>query len=304
MTDVKILLFCATKKGLKYLEYFLENDLITYLSGVISFKEKNVKDQYYEEIKDLSQKNNLLFYDWKTIKNRIEPFIKETDTTHIILISWGYLLPQKITRLLKSKMIVYHDSLLPKYRGFSPLPSALINGEKFFGFSVILAEEEMDKGNILLQKKFLLRNDIYINEAIDFISKEYARTIPELIALLKNNSSGKEQNDEEATYSIWRDIDDMQVDWSQSSEEIYNFIRALGPPYLGAYSFLNGEKIYIYKSQVIEEVNFEIRNPGKIWKINNDEAFVVCGKGILKIFECYTENKEKLYFKKLKQRFY
>jgi len=301
--DMNILLFLATEKGEKYLEKFIEYDKQK-IKGVFSFEEKNVVENYYNNIKELSQNNEINFYEWFKNKNNLEKIVIDNEITHIIIIGWRYIINEKINEYLDEKMIVYHDSLLPKYRGFSPTPTAIINGEKEFGFSVIFAEKEMDTGDIILQKKYELKDEYTIKDCIKILSEGYSNSIPSVIKNLKNKKYIK-QNEEKATYSCWRDLEDMQIDWKKSNKEIYNFIRALGEPYKGAYTYYNNKKIIIKESEIIKNnITFEINYPGKFWKINNDEATIICGKGLLRVKECYYENGEKVYFKKLREKFY
>lgn len=300
---MKILLFLATEKGKRYLEKFIDYDKKK-IKGVFSFKEKDVEENFFYDTKKLCERNEITFYEWFKNKDNLEKIIIENEITHVIIIGWKYIINERINKYLEEKMIVYHDSLLPKYRGFSPTPSAIINGEKEFGFSVIFAEKELDTGDIILQKKYELKDNYKIKDCINILSNGYANSIPELIQNLKNKKFIK-QNEKEATYSCWRDLEDMQINWQKSNKEIYNFIRALGTPYKGAYTFYNNNKIIIKEAEIIEDnINFEINYPGKFWKINNDEAIILCGKGLIKVKECYYVNGEKLYFKKLRERFH
>ena len=70
--------------------------------------------------------------------------------------------------------------------------------------------------------------------------------------------TGVPQNEDDATYSIWRNIEDCHIDWNKSAKEIYDFVRAVGSPYPGAFTFLNGEKIYIKRTEIAEDLSSEI----------------------------------------------
>lgn len=299
---MKILLFAATKKGLSTLEALIYN-YRNELSGVFISEERNVHEKYTDRIKNKCDTNNIACFEWKSHHSSIENIISELSITHIFLIGWPYLLPDRINDKLHSKMIVFHDSLLPKYRGFSPLPTAMICGEKEVGFSVLFAEKEVDSGNIIFQKKYNVGDDAQIGDVIELFAKGYAEIIPDLIKLLdKGKIPANPQNHSQATYSIWRDIEDMHINWNTSSNDIHNFIKALGQPYLGAFSFLNGKKIYILSSELVSDIQFAIRQPGKIWRINGNSAIVVCKSGMLKITNCIYEGGEEVEFNSLRSR--
>lgn len=299
--NMKFLLFLSTEKGYDYLKTFYEYNN-NYIGGVFSFNEINVVENYFYKIKNYCEEKNIKFFNWEIFKNDIEKIIIENKINNVILIGWRYLISDKINKLLDNKMIVYHDSILPKYRGFSPTPSMIINGEKEFGFTVLFAEKDMDCGNIIYQKKYELKDSYYIKDLIFILSKGYSNSIPYVLKNLKEKNFVK-QNNENATYSCWRDIEDMHINWNKSNEYIYNFVRALGSPYKGAFCYYENEKIYIYESEIInDKINFEIEYPGKFWRINNDEAVVICKNGLIKIKNCYYENGEKVIFKKLRTR--
>lgn len=300
---MKFLLFIANEKGFEYLKDFTSYSKEK-IGCVVSFRENNVNISYYDKIKTFCENNELVFENWRSIKSNIASLIAHHSITDIVLIGWKFLIPERIKKLLKGEMIVYHDSLLPKFRGFCPTPTAIIKGEKEFGFSIIKAEKEMDTGDILMQKRYPLKEEYYVEDIIKILSKGYSDSIPFLLDGSLKKSFFKKQDEKLATYSCWRDLNDMQIDWSQKNTDIYNFIRALGNPYKGAFTYLDDKKIYIFKSEIIrEDKQFELNYPGKFWEINDAEATIICGKGLLKISDCFIENGERLKFNKLRKRF-
>jgi len=299
---MKILLFAATKKGLRVTER-LSGEFRSDLAAVCSFLERNVTESHFSQIHSLCKNLGIAFFDWKDVRDDVESLVKDLGITHVFLVSWGFRLPAEINKYLKNKMIVFHDSLLPKYRGFAPLPTAIIRGDKEIGFSVLFAEEEIDKGDIILQKRFCLPPTMYISEAIDIIAQGYSEVIGEVIGLLKKGKIKVSPQDEsKATYSVWRDDKDKEIDWKQSSEQIFNFIRALGGPYGGAYTFLKGKKIFVFESRIRTDLNFEIRQPGKLWTISGKTATVICGSGMLEIKKCFREDGSPVEFSRLRVR--
>ena len=84
--------------------------------------------------------------------------------------------------------------------------------------------------------------------------------------------------------------------------EIYDFVRAVGSPYPGAFTFLNGEKIYIKRTEIAEDLKFIIRDCGKIWRIADNQPEVICGKGILRIVSAAYEDGEGVAFHRVRCR--
>lgn len=299
---MKILLFAATKKGIYILESML-NAHKEELAGIFTFAEKNVSEDYSDKIQKLCENNNIPLFHWKNHSNAIKRIIKKLEVTHIFLVGWPFLLPESLNEELENKMIVFHDSLLPRFRGFAPLPTALICGEREVGFSVLFAEKEMDAGDIILQRRYDVEEGMSVADVIELVAQGYAECSGELIHMLKTGQyNAQPQDQSKATYSVWRDLNDMQIDWNKSAREIHNFIRALGSPYLGAYTFLDNEKVYIYKSRVVPDITFELRQPGKLWKINGETATVICGSGMLEITDCIKSTGEIMIFKNLRRK--
>lgn len=299
----KILFLCATKRGYEIIKYVNENyrDLIGCIS---TFEDIDVREKWNMEIIKYCKGNNISFIDYEELKNNFIKCITPKKITNIIAIGWKYLLPLHIVEYLKSEIIIFHDSLLPKYRGFSPTPTAVICGEKEIGLSVIFADESIDTGDIITQKSMFIGKDEYMGEIINKSINLYKKAIEELVIMIRNNRFSRiKQNDKEASYSIWRDNIDCKIDWSKSNIEIFNLIRAVSFPYMGAYTYMNEKKIIINKARIEDcDMNFAKRDSGKIWSISNNEPLIICGKGLLSIINAEYEDRNKVIFNKIRSR--
>lgn len=197
-----------------------------------------------------------------------------------IAIGWRWMIEDA------TGLIVFHDSLLPRLRGFNPLVTALINGDDEVGVTALFASSHYDRGGIISQLSLKVVYPIKIQSAISLVSGLYVKLFIELYAQL---SSGLElkcvaQNETQATYSLWRGDDDYLIDWSLSSAAIRRKIDAVGTPYLGARARLKGEYIIINNATEVEDVVIENRSPGKvIWVDDGIYPVVVCGEGLLRI---------------------
>ena len=89
------------------------------------------------------------------------------------------------------------------------------------------------------------------------------------------------QNEVEATYSLWRDEEDYQINWFSNSDSINRFIDAVGYPYFGAFSYVQGTKVRILDAEVYTDLTIENRTPGKVIFIRNTHPVVVCGERLL-----------------------
>ena len=275
---MKLDLYLMTLKGYQVLKTILNNGFCNVINYVIIGVDKDVSNDYSIQILQLCSEYNIKTY------HRGDSFY--TDADYSIAISWRWLISSKST-----KLIVLHDSILPKYRGFSPLVNSLINGEKFIGVTALFANEDFDKGDIILQEQLEVRYPIKIALAIEQISVLYENIAIQIISKLQRNLSLDSyiQDEQIATYSLWRDEGDYFIDWTKDANNIKRFIDSLSAPFKGAATILNGETIRMLDAEVSNDVEIENRDPGKILFIENSFPIVVCGTGLLKITVIFDE---------------
>lgn len=299
----KIILFIASEKGYTAFSAVVMQNYAHKIGAVVTFKETDVAKSWDNDIREECIHSKIPFYFWADIKNNMFAVMQEHDCKYAVTISWKYLLPVEINKYLKYPPIVFHDSLLPKYRGFSPTPTAIMCGETEIGVTAIFANEQVDQGEILVQKSVYIPKTMYIEDIISKQSVLCADMLIEIIQKIEVDAlTGVPQNEDDATYSIWRNIEDCHIDWNKSAKEIYDFVRAVGSPYPGAFTFLNGEKIYIKRTEIAEDLKFIIRDCGKIWRIADNQPEVICGKGILRIVSAAYEDGEGVAFHRVRCR--
>lgn len=268
-----------TSKGYSVLQEFIKNSSLK-IEYVVSEKDLKIKNDFYDEIKSLCLRNSIKFFSRKDFPSFPEESLK-------IAVSWKWMLNTQ-----NSKLIILHDSLLPKLRGFNPLVTSLINGEKFIGVSAIYASSEYDEGDIICQSRSKVSYPITIFEAMKLIEENYKKVAKELVLKLSNNQYPKAlpQDHKLATYSLWRGENDYFINWELSSEEIRRFVDAVGYPYKGSSSYINGNLVRILKVKEMDDVVIENRAPGKVIFFKENKPVVVCGSGLLIIEELEDEN--------------
>jgi methionyl-tRNA formyltransferase len=265
--------FLMTEKGVRVLEAVIDSFGAGQVAWVMSARDGNLVEDHFENIASTCATHGIEFY------RRGEQIVQPAD--YVLAVSWRWLIPNA------KRLIVLHDSLLPKYRGFAPLPAALINGETAVGVTALLANDEYDKGPILGQRKIELRYPVKIRDVIRMIGEQYSSLAVDLMAKLVEGQSliGREQDEGQATYCLWRDEDDYRISWGEDATNIKRFVDSVGDPYRGASSLLNGVKVRISESEVEPDVRIENRQPGKVIFLRYGYPVVVCGRGLLKITE-------------------
>jgi len=290
---MKIGLFLMGLKGLRVLQS-IENvpkirDMVAF---VVSNDDKTVLNDYSEEILIVSEKFGIPFFWRKNFNNSIK-------ADYYFAVSWKWLIKEEANRL-----IVFHDSLLPMYRGFNPLVTALIIGDNEIGVTAIKANAEFDKGNIVGQEKIKISYPIKIKDAIEGVSKLYEILFLKTVTkLLENELVEIVQNESKATYSLWRDEEDYNIQWDDTSENINRFVDSVGYPYNGAKTTYDGRIIRISDVKPLDDIIIANRTPGKIIYFIGNKPVVVCGKGLLLLEKSYEDNQKKeVVFNRLRIR--
>ncbi len=277
---MKVTLYLMTQKGYEVLKALIQNNFIELVSEVVIGRDKQIQKDYADDLIFICKSNSIKFYE------RNEDFFSESD--YEIAISWRWLISPKS----HSKLIVLHDSILPKYRGFAPLVNMLINKETEIGVSAIFASEEYDTGDIISQSSTPIEYPITIAKAIDLITKNYVEVIISIFTCFVNGFeiSSIKQNEELATYSLWRDENDYLIDWKKDANEILRLINALSFPYKGASTFINGkQKVRVIEAEIEPDVKIENRSEGKVIFIKNQFPIVVCGSGLIRLKKAFDE---------------
>ncbi len=194
------------------------------------------------------------------------------DPQLIITVAYGKILGKRFLRIPEYGCINLHPSLLPKYRGPSPINWALFNAEKITGNTVFHLNAKMDSGDIILQSQLMIQYyDTYCT-LLKKLSETGANDVLNTISLIEEGKDTHQpQNDRYATYSKLITRETCRINWANSAEKIYWQIRGLAPR-PGAYSFLSGREIKILESvPTIQEHS----SCGKIIQIIEHEGFLV-----------------------------
>lgn len=197
---------------------------------------------------EVFQPNSLKSNESFNIINRLSPDL-------IIVVAYGKILPKEILKLPKYGCINVHASLLPKYRGAAPIQWSIINGEKTTGVTTMYMSEGLDTGDMLKKAEINILQNETAGQLHDKLSKIGADLLLETINDLKSNKlTPEKQNDSESCYAPMLTQENSMINWENHAESINNFIRGLNP-WPVAKTTLNGKKIKIYSSSVLEHCN-------------------------------------------------
>ena len=260
MNNLSFAFFGATNYSKELLLFLLEKDLVPKVifsipqEFNISYSNEKVKNTNYAELKSISNKYNILYYEIDSVNGKrtkdYETIIKELNLDLILVLGWYYMIPKSIRELAKYGAWGIHASLLPKYAGGAPLNWAIINGEKETGVTLFRMDDGVDDGDIIAQKSFSIMYEDTIKEVYDkatISSKEI------LLDVFKDidNIRFIPQDKNKIEVFPQRNPSDGEIDLTKTSEDIYNFIRAQSSPYPGAFiRTVDGKKLIIEKVRV------------------------------------------------------
>jgi methionyl-tRNA formyltransferase len=208
------------------------------------------------------------------------------------------MLPEIVWNMPPLGTINLHGSLLPQYRGAAPINWAIINGEKETGVTTFKLKQEIDTGNILLQKKIEIKDDETAGSLHDKMKETGAtlllKTVDELaegelIEISQNLQSTIHPSLLHRAPKIFTET--CEINWNKSVAEIYNLIRGLSP-YPAAFTFLNGKKLKIFSSE--KEISNQRNDPGKYFTDHKTFLKFSAKDGFISLKEIQLEGKKRM----------
>ena len=233
-------------------------------------------------IKKLAESMNIKVYQFDRLKENLETF-KEIDCDIFVTASYGKILPKE---LLDMKLCInVHPSMLPKYRGATPIQTALLNGDKRTGVSIMKTDVGMDNGDILLQREVEIYDEDDYNTLMPRLAEVGAELLLQALSEIENKTANFiKQEDKKATFTKLIKKEDALLDFNKSAEELVNQVRAYveNPT---AYFFLGEDRIKVYKAEV-EKGSLENAKIGEVVIENKKKFLIKTKKDALSILKC------------------
>ncbi len=209
----------------------------------------------------------------------------------IIVAAYGQFLPGEILKLPKKGCLNIHASILPLYRGPSPIQESILKGDKKTGITIIKMDEKIDHGLILIQEKIIIKK----NDTYEILSQKLAHTGSRFIIeavpdYLDNKISLRTQDEKKATYAKIINKKDGRIDWQKKASEIERQIRAY-IPWPSSYTFWQNKQLKILEAQIYS-TNFNLE-PGRVFKTESDEIAVSTQEKALIIKKLQLEGKSR-----------
>lgn len=218
----------------------------------------------------------------------------------LVCFAYGKIFKKEFLDLFPLGGINFHPSLLPRHRGPSPIPAAIMAGDEKTGVTVQRLAEKMDSGNILLQEEFPLTGTETAATVMDVVAKMAGRCLLKVILQLKEGKQTEiPQNNENATFCHLLNRDDAKINWEKSAKEIDGQIRGLNPSPV-AFTNLKDRLLFIHDSAVFngDETLLTGKRAGEIVAFNKKDGVVIkTGHGAIAAKILQWQQKNPLTFK-------
>jgi methionyl-tRNA formyltransferase len=245
------------------------------------------------EVKKAAIEIGLPIMEIESFKDETAQELQRLKPELFLVASFGLIFPKWALDLPTIGAINVHPSMLPKYRGPSPMQWAILSGEERTGITIMKMVEKMDAGNIIYQEDVKIDKDDNIITLSERLSGSSAGILPEIIDRINIHglSEGVEQQCEEATYTPIIRKEMGKIDWNKEAIEIVRKIKAfvLWPT---AYALLDNILFKIFNGEVNAINRKEI--PGMILGKNKDGILVSTIDGSILIKEIQLENRKKM----------
>lgn len=212
----------------------------------------------------------------------------ETDGAELFIVAqYGKIIPQSILDLPEKGVLNVHTSLLPAYRGASPIQTALINGDTETGVTIMKMDAGMDTGPILVQKKIAISpDDTYLILDKKMAGVGTAALLEAIPPYVSGKLTPEQQDDNLATTCRLLTRDTGRIDWNNSAQDIYNLYRGV-TPWPGIWTTLDNKRLKLLH---IKPSKMDL-SPGVV-SIINDTLHIGCASDSIEVMELQLEGKK------------
>ena len=233
-------------------------------------------------IKLLAEERGIKVYQFEKLKENLD-VINNINPDIFVTASYGKILPKA---LLDIKLCInVHPSMLPKYRGATPIQTALLNGDKKTGVTIMKTDVGMDDGDIILQREVEILDEDDYNSLMPKLADVGAKLLLQALEKIENKTvKFTKQDDSKATFTKLIQKEDALLDFNESAENLVNKVRAYveNPT---AYFYLGDDRIKVYKAKV-EAGDLPNVGIGEVVTVSKKMFLIKTGKDTLSILKC------------------
>lgn len=221
--------------------------------------------------------------------------LRQYEADIYIVAAFGQILSQEVLDIPHYGCLNIHASLLPKYRGASPIQHVIIDGEEKTGVTIMQMDAGIDTGDMLYKKEITIQNTDNYETLHDKLTVLGGQAIVEALTLLEQGKlTPEKQREDQSSYASLIDKNMGKIDFSQPAAVIDRKIRGM-TPWPSAFTSYRGKQLKIWRAEPDESVTQDTaHSPGEILWTDRDSVTVAAGEGILRIFELQLEGKKRM----------
>lgn len=252
-------------------------------------KERNRREVTFSPVKQRALDLGLKVLQFQKIRDEGEEILRRLAPDVMVTCAYGQIISQSILDIPKHGVINVHASLLPLFRGSSPIQWAILTGQERTGVSIMRTALQVDSGDVLLQKSVSIGDNETAGELFDRLAKLGAEALVEGLQLIESGRAVfTPQDHSKATHYPMLSKEDGKIDWNCSAKEILCKIRGMNP-WPSAYCYLGGKIFKIWSAKIAED-ELEI---GEI-RIANKTMKIGCRDGAIEALEVQLEGKRRM----------
>ena len=256
-----------------------------------------------DPLKVFAQDQGLPVYQPKSYKDpTVWDQIRSLEADLCVMAYVTLMVPEEALNAPRLGTIQYHPSLLPMHKGPSSINWPIINGENKTGLSIFWPDNGLDTGPILLQKDVVIDPDdtlgsLYFNHLFPM----GVDAILEAVDLVRDGTALRlNQDPAKGSYEGWCQRADVEIDWVQSMDVVYNLIRGANPQ-PGAWTTLNGQPVTILDSK--KAIGFANSDPGSVVEVDADGISIGCVEGAVRVEKFKPEGAGKMSAKEFLEHY-
>lgn len=241
------------------------------------------------DVKVCAERYNIPVYQPNTFKDgEALKIIEDYNPDTIVVAAYGKILPKAVLDAPKYGCINIHGSLLPKYRGASPIQQAVLNGDKITGITTMLMDVGLDTGDILLQVETEIGENETSGELFDRLAVLGGDLLMDTLSSLeKGEITPKKQDESLASHTVKIDKSSCPIDFSKTAVEVHNQVRGLNP-WPVATTRIGEKNVKVYSTKLCKKNGKE----GTILSVK--PLIVACGEGSVEICQLQPEGKKQM----------
>lgn len=290
---MKIIYFGTPDFALKPLEALInsEHEVIAVVTQMDKLSNRN--KLIISKVKEKALENNIKVLQYEKIRKEGVEDLKSLDADIYVTCAYGQIISQEIIDIPKYGILNIHASLLPKYRGSSPIQAALLNGEDKTGVTIMRTVLKVDAGDILYKEEIDINKEDTQESLFNKLSDVGARSILKALELIQNNPQFIKQDDTQATFCKMISKQDGLIDFTEDFDIIERKIRAFYP-WPSSYTFLDNKLLKIFKIELIEKK--ENKDYPYLY-IKENKLLIDSKNATFEVLELQQENSKRMFSK-------